>query len=249
MRWLFCGRSPWEGCHLVRLVSIRGVHRPVSDTWLLADALASEDPRGCSVADLCCGSGVLAIAAALAGARSVLAVDISMRAVLATRLNAALNRCRVRAGRGDLIGALGTQRFDLIVCNPPYVPSQTDELPRHSASTPLDGGRDGRALIDRVCREAPGHLNPGGRLLVVQSSICDPARTIALASESGLEAGEVRRVHGRLGPVMKARGPMLRERGLLTHADSEDLVVVRARRADGSGAARHAASSAAAAGG
>jgi release factor glutamine methyltransferase len=214
----------------VRLVSIPGVHRPLSDTWLLAEALAAARPRGRRVADLCCGSGALAVTAALAGARSVTAVDVSVRAVVATSLNAALNRCAVRVRRGDLINALAGRRFDLIVCNPPYVPSETDELPRHSPNTALDGGRDGRLVIDRVCREAGAHLEPGGTLLIVHSSICEPERSVAMLSESGLEASELLRRHGRLGPVMQARAPMLRERGLLTRADSEDLVVVQGRR-------------------
>jgi release factor glutamine methyltransferase len=214
----------------MRLAAIPGVHRAVSDSWLLADAIAAEDVRGRSVADLCCGSGVLAIAAALAGARSVLAVDISTRATIATRVNAALNRCRVRVRRGDLIEALGTQRFDLIASNPPYVPSDSDRLPRHSRNTALDGGRLGRTLIDRICATAYDHLEPGGAVLIVHSSICDPEQSVAVLSESGLDADELLRVPGRLGPVMRSRSPMLRERGLLAGADREDLVVLRGRR-------------------
>lgn len=214
-------------------MSIPGVHRPVSDTWLLADAIAAEVPRGRTVADLCCGSGVLAIAAALAGARSVLAVDVSLRAVVATRINALINRCAVQVRRGDLIEALGERRFDLIVCNPPYVPSQTDELPRHSRNTALDGGRDGRLLIDRVCRDASRHLEPGGTVLLVQSSICDPERSMAMLSESGLDVAEMRRVQGQLGPVMRARAPMLSQRGLLADPDHEELVVLQGHRPAG----------------
>ncbi|MFL5519222.1 MAG: methyltransferase, partial [Gemmatimonadales bacterium] len=142
----------------MRLLRVPGVHVPCSDTWLLAEAMAAEGVEGRDVADLCCGSGALAIAASRAGARSVLAVDVSLRAALATALNVRLQRCRVRVRRGDLFGALGDRQLDLIVCNPPYVPAATDALPRHRSTTPLDGGRDGRALIDRVCREAPGHL-------------------------------------------------------------------------------------------
>jgi release factor glutamine methyltransferase len=132
---------------------------------------------------------------------------------------------------GDLFGALGRERFDLIVCNPPYVPAETDEQPRHSVRTALDGGRDGRLLIDRVCRKAAGHLRPGGTLLLVQSSICDPERSVAMLSEAGLDAVEVLRARGQLGPVMRARAPMLRARGLLDgECAGEDLVVLGARR-------------------
>lgn len=211
----------------MRLLPIPGVHAPLSDTWLLADAMTAEGVRGRDVADLCCGSGALAITAARAGARSVEAVDVSFRAAVATALNSKLHRCSVRVRRGDLFGALGTRRFDLIVCNPPYLPSETDDLPRHRSTTPLDGGRDGRALIDRVCRECADHLRPDGAVLVVQSSVCDPARTLEMLAASGLQPAEVRRVRGPLGPALRERRPLLRARGLLGEDDHEDLVVLR----------------------
>ena len=51
-----------------------------------------------------------------------------------------------------------------------------------------------------------------------------------MLAASGLEAAEVRRVRGRLGPVMRARRPMLQLRGLLGEDDHEDLVVLRGTR-------------------
>jgi release factor glutamine methyltransferase len=215
----------------VRTVPIPGVHRPRSDTWLLADALRGELEPGQSVADLCTGSGALAIVAARHGTRRVLAVDISRRAALAARLNARLNGCSLRVRRGDLIEALLAERFDVIVSNPPYVPALTDELPLHRSTTPVDAGRDGRAVLDRICRDAPRHLRPGGRLLVVQSSVCGVSRTCELLREGGLEADPLIRVRGPLGPVLRARAPMLRARGLLGVGDEEELVVIRGRAA------------------
>jgi release factor glutamine methyltransferase len=213
----------------VRLLQIPGVHRPVSDTWLLRDALERHDLRGAAVADLCTGSGALAVAAALRGADPVVAADISRRSLLATRMNARLNGCRVETRRGDLAEVLGADEFDVIVCNPPYVPAETDALPRHRATTPLDGGRDGRALLDRVCRAAPKRLAPGGSLLLVHSSVCGTELTCSLLREEGLEAEVVQRVRGKLGPVLRERAPMLRARGLLGDTDEEELVVVRGR--------------------
>jgi release factor glutamine methyltransferase len=213
----------------MRLLHVPGVHRPRSDTWLLADAMRAIDIRGRRVADLCTGSGALAIAAARGGASEVLAVDVSRRAMFATRLNARLNGSAVRARRGDMFGALAGARFDVIVCNPPYVPAATEALPRHRASTPLDGGRDGRALIDRVCREAPAHLRARGSLLIVHSSVCGVQETCERLSATGLEARVLARVRGGLGPVLRARAQMLRSRGLLGEADEEELVVIRGR--------------------
>jgi release factor glutamine methyltransferase len=131
--------------------------------------------------------------------------------------------------RGDLFSALGEGRFDMIVCNPPYVPAETDVLPRHGTRAALYAGRDGRALIDRICRESPAHLSPRGCVLVVHSSVCDFARTMELMERAGLQAAEACRVRGPLGPVLRARAPMLRARGLLGAEDSEDLAVLRGR--------------------
>jgi len=216
---------------VVRILRVPGVHRPRSDAWLLADALRRERIEGAAVADLCTGSGVLAIAAARAGAKSVVAVDVSLRAILATAINARLNGCPVQTRHGDLFGALGDDRFDAITCNPPYVPALTDDLPRHRSTTALDGGRDGRAILDRVCREAPAHLRPGGALLLVHSSVCGVRETCELLRRGGLEDEVLLSVRGPLGPVLAARAQMMRQRELLGRADEEELVVIRGRAA------------------
>jgi release factor glutamine methyltransferase len=211
----------------MRVYPFPGVHRPRSDTWLLASAMRERGVAGRAVADLCTGSGAIALAAALEGAARVLAVDVSWRSLIATRLNAAANGCSVQTRRGDLCSALGEERFDVIVCNPPYVPALTDDLPRHRSTTPLDGGRDGRLILDRVCRVAPAHLQPGGSVLIVHSSVCDEHKTCTLLEENGLRAEVVARADGQLGPILRSRAPMLRERGLLGDSDEEQLVVVR----------------------
>src|ERR671914_513187 len=95
----------------MRVARLPGVFRPRSDTWLLAAALRRQPQlRGGAVLDVCTGSGALAVAAALAGARSATAVDVSRRAVLTARLNARLNGVRVEALRGDLLAAVRARR-------------------------------------------------------------------------------------------------------------------------------------------
>jgi release factor glutamine methyltransferase len=215
----------------VRLVTLPGVFRPISDTWLLADALDREPlPPGARVLDLCSGSGALAIRAALGGERVVTAVDVSRRAVLTIHLNAALNRVRVRALRGDLFGAVAGERFDAIVSNPPYVPAPTDALPRRGRARAWDAGRDGRALLDRICDHARAHLRPGGRLLVVHSSLLGVEPTVAALRAGGLLVDVPVRERGPLGPLMNGRRGHLEALGLLAPGqDEEDVVVVRAR--------------------
>jgi release factor glutamine methyltransferase len=210
----------------VRLVTLPGVFRPISDTWLLADALDREPLEpGARVLDLCSGSGALAIRAALGGPRVVTAVDVSRRAVLTIRANAMLNRVRVRALRGDLFSAVAGERFDAIVSNPPYVPSP--RVPARGRARAWDAGRDGRALLTRICAGAPDHLRPGGVLLVVHSSLLGLDPTADALRARGLQVDVAARRRGPLGPLMRAR----RDAGLIdSSAEEEDILVVRGRK-------------------
>jgi release factor glutamine methyltransferase len=215
----------------VRLVTPPGVFRPISDTWLLADALDREPlSPGARVLDLCSGSGALAIRAALGGPRVVTAVDVSRLAVLTIRANAALNRVRVRALRGDLFAAVAGERFDAIVSNPPYVPSPTNDLPARGRARAWDAGRDGRALLDRICDRARAHLRPGGRLLLVHSSLLGVEPTMDALRARGLAVDVPVRERGPLGPLMDGRRAHLEATGMLEPGQrEEDVLVFRAR--------------------
>ncbi|CAM5295734.1 Release factor glutamine methyltransferase OS=Streptomyces griseomycini OX=66895 GN=FHS37_005494 PE=3 SV=1 [Streptomyces griseomycini] len=84
-------------------------------------------------------------------------------------------------------------------------------------------------MLDRICREAPALLRPGGVLLLVQSALSGPELTLGHLREAGLKAAVTRRRHIAFGPVLRARERWLRERGLLPPTgDKEELVVVRA---------------------
>jgi release factor glutamine methyltransferase len=212
----------------MRLVILPGVFRPRSDSWMLARQLCARIRPGASVLELCTGSGAIAVGAAMAGAGRVTAIDVSRRAVLTARLNARLNGVRVRALRGHLFAPVAGGRFDAIVSNPPYLPAEGDELPSRGPERAWDAGRDGRVLLDRICREAPAHLNPGGFLLLVHSSIIGYERTAELLEHGGLRVDVVERRHGPLGPLLTARAPLLEARGMLAPGvREEDVLVVR----------------------
>jgi release factor glutamine methyltransferase len=214
----------------MRLIALPGVFRPIVDSRLLADCLRRELWPGASVADVCTGSGLLAVTAAVHGAGAVSATDSSRLAVLNARLNARLNGVRVRALRGDLLQPLRGSEFDLIVSNPPYVPAETDALPSRGAARAWDAGREGRTLIDRICDEAPACLRPGGALLIVHSSVCGEASTLERLQRNGLGTEVLARRRGRLGPILAARAQVLEERGLLAAGErEEELLVIRAR--------------------
>ena len=196
---------------------------------MLARTLRAEAlPPGARVLDVCTGSGLLAVTAALCGARAT-AVDVSRRAVVCAALNGRLNGVRVRALRGDLLAPVRGERFDAIVSNPPYLPAADDGLPGRGAARAWDAGRDGRVVLDRLCAQAPDHLAAGGVILLIHSALCGTDATLEALRRSGLTAEVVERHRGALGPLLRARAPQLEARGLLAPGQrDEEVVVVRA---------------------
>ncbi len=207
-----------------------GVYPPQRDTWLLAEVLRSEIAvAGKHVLDICTGSGALAVVAAGQGAASVTAVDVSRRAQTTAWVNARVRGLRVIACRGDLVAPVSDRRFDVIVSNPPYVPAEDDHLPTRGQARAWDGGIDGRALLDRVCAEAPKVLAPGGTLLVVHSTLCGVEETLQQLGGEGLETSVAARATLPFGPVMHRRAQLLEARGLIAVGQrTEELAVVRA---------------------
>jgi release factor glutamine methyltransferase len=212
-----------------------GVYPAQRDTWLLADVLRREfldspvPPR--RVLELCSGAGALALVAAGFPGTDVTAVDCSRRALASAWINARRLGRRVRVRRGDLTAPVVGNRYDLVVANPPYVPTFDDHLPTRGVMRAFDGGRDGRVVLDRVCDEAPDVLAPGGRLLLVHSGVNGVDETLRRLRSQGLDAQVAARCEHPFGPVFTARAAMLEERGLIAPGQRmEELVVVRARR-------------------
>ena len=125
------------------------------------------------VADICTGSGCLAILAALHFPNSqVDAVDLSPDALDVARINVDMYGIgdRLKLHQGDLMSPVLDQQYDLIISNPPYVDAASmSALPaeyQHEPEMALAGGNDGLDLVHTLLRQAAQTLKPGGWLVV-----------------------------------------------------------------------------------
>lgn len=207
------------------------VYQPQHDSYLLIEAMmAVAPPEGLSVADLCTGSGVAALAAAAAGAYSVSAFDRSPAAIECARLNALQAGADVQILEGAWTRAISTGPYDLVLCNPPYVPEPSD--PHPAAPGPalaVNGGRDGRRVLDPLCAAAPALLRRHGTLLVVQSEFADISRTVNTLTANGLRSSVVAQKRVPFGPVLHSRAAWLEQTGLLPVGQRvETLAVIAA---------------------
>ncbi len=149
------------------------VPRPDTETLVEAVIERLKGKEGARIADVCTGSGAIALALAhYLPESSIVATEISADAVSIAKENAeslGLSE-RVVFCEGDLLAPLSGETFDAIVSNPPYIPSvEIAGLPREVRAEPiiaLDGGADGLDFYRRLVHESAALLKDGGFLAV-----------------------------------------------------------------------------------
>lgn len=147
----------------------------------LGEYISSIDLRGISALDIGCGSGIISLIAARAGA-SVAGVDINPKAVEATRNNAARNNLAksVIPYLGDLYEPVANRRFDYVFMNPPFYPGEPKDPADHA-------WRSGKEFdfLRRLARLSVDHLTPSGQIVYVLSSDADVEHISALLRAQG----------------------------------------------------------------
>ncbi|MDO9549829.1 MAG: class I SAM-dependent methyltransferase [Methanoregula sp.] len=141
---------------------ISQVYQPEADTYLLLDAAKNEVKSNDRVLEIGTGSGL--ISCEIAKVSEVVATDINPHAA----------RCAHRYGvevvQSDLFAGI-RGLFDLILFNPPYLPTQPEERIDDWLEYALDGGKTGRVVIERFAGDVGRVLAPHGRILLLISSL------------------------------------------------------------------------------
>jgi len=159
------------------------IYMPEEDTYLLLRAALAEAGHGDKTLEIGCGSGLIS-RELIARVECLLATDINPYAAKLTKTGG------IEVVRADLFGGI-SGKFDLIIFNPPYLPTQKEERTLGWINFALDGGKTGRETIDRFLKELKERLRSGGRALLLISSLTGPKEVREKAMAEGLDVKEV----------------------------------------------------------
>ena len=146
------------------------VYEPAEDSFLLAFAALKEVKPGMRVLEIGTGSGfVSAFLLNKVEGISLIATEINPHAALCAKKNG------VQVLRTDIFQGIRPKCpetcFDLILFNPPYLPTAIDEKVPGWLNYAFDGGKSGRETLDRFLDEVKPYLKPEGKILVLISSL------------------------------------------------------------------------------
>jgi release factor glutamine methyltransferase len=187
------------------------VYEAAEDTFLLLSAALKEAGPEDRVLEMGCGRGMIS-KRLVPLTRNVLATDVNPSAVRALR------RAGINAVQADLFCGLRSN-FDLVIFNPPYLPTAEDEVLKGRLNFAFDGGETGRDTINRFLEMLTDHLDPEkGRALLLISSLSGPSEVTEKAREVGLLVEVVAREKHffeelfvlRLTPARRAAAPSAR---------------------------------------
>lgn len=162
------------------------VYIPSDDTFLLAENLEIKEEQ--SVLEIGTGSGLVSMYASLL-TDDVTATDINYNALELAEKNFKLNNINtIKLEFGDLFEPVKDKKFDVILFNTPYLPTDSDDIINDDLNYAFDGGLDGRKVIDRFINQVSNHLNEKGIVQIIQSSLSDNDRTLDMFDRNGFVA-------------------------------------------------------------
>jgi release factor glutamine methyltransferase len=159
------------------------IYQPAEDTLLLLEAAKKEARPDDRAVEIGCGSALIS-SGVVPLVKCIIATDISPHAVRLAKT------CGLEAVRTDLFKGFEA-KFDLVIFNPPYLPTPDEERIDGWLNYALDGGATGRDTISRFLEDLKHHLSPRGRALLLVSSLTGLNEVKEKAESEGLEITEV----------------------------------------------------------
>ena len=165
------------------------VYNPAEDTFQLLEAIKVND--GDHVFEIGTGCGIIALACAQKGA-DVICSDVNPFAVELVKKNYMQNMKLLNGNfevrLGDLFSVLSLgEKFDIIIFNPPYLPTKKDEKVDRWFDTAVDGGISGLDVTTRFLEGLKDYLMPDGRAFFVFSSLSDRKKLEKIIAKNGLK--------------------------------------------------------------
>ena len=162
------------------------VYIPAEDSYLLADNL--EIKPGQSVLEIGTGSGIVAMYASRLTDR-ITVTDINFDACMLAEKNFKENNIEnIEILFGNMFEVVKDRKFDVILFNTPYLPTEDDEVLDDTINYAFDGGLNGRKVIDLFLNEVGNHLNDGGIVQMIQSSLSGNEETLEMFDRLGFIA-------------------------------------------------------------
>jgi len=158
------------------------VYQPAEDSWLLTQAAKDEAQPLDRILEIGVGSG--AVSEQFSKTHFVVGTDINPHAVSLAHTKG------IHVIRTDLFSGLCAQ-FDLILFNPPYLPTKSEERVEDWLEYALDGGEDGCDTIERFFATARSYLTDNGRVLVLLSSLNNAERVNGILQTHGWDSSLV----------------------------------------------------------
>ena len=162
------------------------VYIPAEDSYLLADNLMIEKNQ--SVLEIGTGSGIVAMYASRL-TDNITVTDINFDACQLAEKNFKANGIEnIEILFGNLFEPVKNRKFDVILFNTPYLPTEEGEVLEDTINYAFDGGLNGRKVIDLFLNEVKNHLNDGGIVQMIQSSLSGNDETLSKLDELGFIA-------------------------------------------------------------
>jgi len=163
-----------------RAEALADVYAPAEDTRLLAEAAVEHVGSDDRVLEVGVGSGFVAARVAEATGASVVGSDINPEACRAARERG------VPTVRADLVAPFRDGAFDVVLFNPPYLPTPPEVEREDWMERALSGGPDGRRVVDPFLGGVKRVLAPGGRVFLLVSTLTGLDAVREHARENGL---------------------------------------------------------------